>query len=564
MSELGTSPLSVTKGGTGNTSISNMLDDVAGSVVGTLLTRKISGWEGLTPGTSGNFLKSNGPGSELSFGGGGSGSGSLDIKNYGAVGNGVTDDTAAFLAWLSAINTSVEDNVIATLGSGNFLLASGTATSGLVITRDNVMIKGDGATITVTGTNVIPSVFQTDGMSNITYENIRFIGNSQADAFANGVAIKFVNYTGTSCSGFLVKNCYFDNFKGDYWVFAECIGTRSIANISICDNFAVSRTGNARGPAVITIASSFCGIFGSGDPNYQITNVLIENNIVYADYIKSGVIVTDQVYGFTIQNNTIWNAGQNGISNDCGAYAIQIYSNVPHTPGRYGMTVGNKIFSPRSIGIYQANVWNDSLIADNLIVSQGPDTLNATIPKGGIVLNGSTETTVSRNTIIATQVDAIWFNTSPTVNVGINISNNNIRGCARGIVFESSGGNNGVNISIQDNLIRDFSGQGIICSAYTGTITADLTIRNNSIQMTSASLTGIECSTPDATAGFAYFNIQSNTIRTTAGSGTGIKFLGQTVAQSAIQNNTLFGTFTATVTTTGSTGVTSANNLNLT
>jgi hypothetical protein len=126
---------------------------------------------------------------------------------FGAVADGAADDTSALLAWRDAINVSTAENVTAVLGSGKYRLASGTATNGLVIARDNVTIDDAGASITVTGTGVIPAVFQTECRNNITYRNIRFYGNCQADAFANGAAIWYVNYLGTSCSGLLVEHC---------------------------------------------------------------------------------------------------------------------------------------------------------------------------------------------------------------------------------------------------------------------------------------------------------------------------------------------------------------------
>ncbi|MDR6304003.1 hypothetical protein GGQ85_001702 [Nitrobacter vulgaris] len=485
----------------------------------------------------------------------------IHIKDYGGVGDGSTDDTTALLAWLAAINASTAYNVTAVLGSGDYQLASGTATSGLIITRDNVTIDGTGASITVTGTGVIPAVFQTDGQSNITYRNIRFMGNRQANAFANGAAIWFVNYTVGSCSGFLVEQCYFENFKGDYWVFSENYEARAMSNIVIRDNIAVSKTGNARGPAVITISSSFCGVFGSGDSGYLLTEVLIENNVVYADYIKSGVIVQNQVYNFTIKNNTIWNAGQQGISNDCGAYAILIYANAPFFNGKYGRTTGNKIHSPRSIGIYQANIWPGSIINDNLIVSQGPDTLNGTLPKGGICLNGSYETTVIGNTIVNTTVDAIWCNTAPTTNTCLNIANNTIRGADRGIVFESAT-YNGSNIVVQDNIIQDAGTKGIICRSYAGATTNDITVRNNQIWLAAASSVGIEFDSPTSTYQLFYCNVQGNTIRSGAASIIGIKFNGFTNTGSFITQNRFCRTFSATVQTTGSTGITASDNLN--
>lgn len=493
------------------------------------------------------------------------GSGTSDvihIKSYGAVGDGVTDDTVALQAWLAAINASTKPNVTASLGNGTYCLNSASAAGGLTITRNNVTIDGAGGGIKVTGTSVVSAVFNSDGKSNLTYRSIRFIGNSQANAFANGIAVSFGAYTAGSCSGFLVENCYFENFKGDYWVFAENYQTRVISNVVIRNNKAVSMPGNARGPAVITIASSFCAVMGSGDANFPLTEVLIENNLVYADYIKNGVIVMSNVQNFTIQNNTIWNAGQEGISNDCGAYGIQIYANTPFTPGKYGRTTGNKIFSPRSIGIYQAHIWPGSIIANNLIVSQGPDTLNSTLPKGGICLNGSCETTVTGNIILATTMDAIFCNTSPQAHTGLNITNNTIRGASRGIVFESAT-YNGSNIVIQDNLIRDVGTKGIICRSYTGSSTSDIVIRNNQIHLSTASSVGIEFDSPTSTYQLFYMNIHNNTIRGLSVAGLiGVKFNNFVNTGSFLRSNVVFGqTFTAPYQTTGTTLLVATDNV---
>ncbi len=483
----------------------------------------------------------------------------IHIKDFGAVGDGVTDDTSALVAWVAAINASTDTNVTAMLGSGTYPLASALVANGLVITRDKVHIEGNGGAIKVTGTSVVKSVFNSDGRSWLTYRNVRFLGNSQANAFANGAAIWFTTYTGGNATGLLVENCYFENFKADYWVFCENYQTRAMSHINIRDNIAVSMAGNARGPATITIASSFCGVFGSGDPGYLCSEVLIEDNVVYADYIKSGAVVQNQVQNFTIQNNTVWNAGQQGISNDVGAYGIQIYANVPFTPGKYGRTTGNKILFPRSIGIYQANTFPGSIIANNLIESQGPDTLNVTLTKGGICLNGAYECSVTGNIIVNTARDAIWCNTSPQLHTGLNISNNTIRGADRGVVFESAT-YDGRDVVIQNNLIRDIGTVGITCRSYTGVSTSDITIRNNQIQLLANASIGIVFDSPTSTFQLFYCLVQANTIRANASSCKGITFNGFTASSSLIRDNTLFGTFAAGVETTGSTGVTAATN----
>lgn len=100
------------------------------------------------------------------------------LSSYNPVGDGVADDTTALTNWLAAINASTANNVIAVLGSGNFTLNSATRPSGLVITRNNVLVDGMGGKITVTGTAMVNQVFSSQDQSSIKYKNITFVGNN--------------------------------------------------------------------------------------------------------------------------------------------------------------------------------------------------------------------------------------------------------------------------------------------------------------------------------------------------------------------------------------------------
>lgn len=446
-------------------------------------------------------------------GGGGGTTPGIMFKDFSPVGNGVTDDTVAMAALISAINASTASSVTVYMGSGDYPVSSATmATTPFQITRNNVTFIGQGCTIRVTGTTVTPYILGSNGRSNIIYRDMKFVGNSQANAFGNGAALAWTSFSpGGAISGFTVEGCSFDNFKGDYWIYVENGVGIAVSDILIRNNLAVSRTGNSRGPALITISSSFIGIIGNGGSGGLMTNVDVHNNTVYADYIKSGVVFFNAIQRWRVTGNTVINAGQQEISNDSGAYAILIYEGAGTTNGRGGTCTGNRIISPRSIGIYMANVWPGSIISENHIVSQGPDNLDGTLPKGGIVLNGSYEIRVTNNTILNTLRDAIFLNTAPNANTNVVVSENLIRGCYNGVHFQSAT-YNGNNIAIQDNDIIGVNNRGILCDFFTSAVFTNLYITGNKIDTQAGNTNGIRLQSPDASYKLTGCYINNNNI----------------------------------------------------
>lgn len=437
-----------------------------------------------------------GPQGPAGSAGGGATSFSYVPENYGAVGDGVADDTAAFQAMFSAVNADTNFFVRLELNRRYLLSSSALAVAPLTLNRNNVLVEGNGGSIVIGGTTVIPAVFSSSGKSKIAYRRISFYGNNAASAYGNGVAVKWISEDATgSCYGFVVEDCYFENFKGDYWVYAEPYGaTHTMGDIFIRRNMFVSKTGNSRNPNSVTVASSAIGVLNvNTNANYPTINVQIKDNTVYADNLKNGVILFGGIQNFFVQNNLIYNAGQLGAANDCGAYGILIYQNGP-TSARAGIVSGNQVIAPRSIGIYLAGYWYGTQIVSNYVLNQGPDTLNTSLPKGGIVINGGNQILVANNVIIGTTVDAIFYSPNGPVNSSVKFAGNMIIGGVNGVKLQSLGFDSS-NISVDSNQISGV-GVGIKLVTYSSANMTEVSWRNNNVK---ASASGLSVTSGDGT-----------------------------------------------------------------
>ena len=160
-----------------------------------------------------------------------SGVGAVSVLNFGAKGDGVTDDTAAIQA---AIDYAANNGITKVIfpGTGyNFLLGAsgaylGTYTGpfglvypfyrGIIQLHSNIHIEGSGARIFVSGgrTGPIPGIFYTDWWTNPgqTYDNIRIKG---LEIDGNNSQQTMINYPGASGASANVANSAV-SVSGDY------------------------------------------------------------------------------------------------------------------------------------------------------------------------------------------------------------------------------------------------------------------------------------------------------------------------------------------------------------
>lgn len=314
-----------------------------------------------------------------------------------------------------------------TLGGGTLLIPNGayTAASSELATGvtipEHVTVEGSGSTIQIIGPDVTATLFFALNVSGVTIRNMTVIGNSQADAYTNGC---FFNYllSGAATSHALdivVEDITLENFKAPYWINLSSESTSfRLRGITIQRINATSRAGNAINPTDITWNSS--AICVRGDEDCYIENVSINNIWVEATHIKSGIILYYAILNTDIDTVTILNAGAGAeFADDAGCYAIQLYDTFLQAEG---LTLSNLRISARSCGIYTASL-RSVTIKDFVIFGQ-TDTLDGTLPKGAIALNGPTDFTVKDG-----RIHNCWHglqvtgHSAPEGRVDVNISN---------------------------------------------------------------------------------------------------------------------------------------------
>jgi hypothetical protein len=422
-------------------------------------------------------------------------------SQYGTVCNGSTDDTTALSNWIAAINASTAASVTGIYGPGNCQLASSHA-SGLVITRSNVTIDGQGATITVTGTGTMNEVFSSSDQSNITYRNNNLVGNS-VGAFATGGAIGFTN-AAQNIQNLSIENNTFTNFGGNYTIYVETLGAfnNNIQNISIDHNSFFSRQGNCRDQPSIGVNCSFVLIYGVGHngstptPNSFVQSIRITNNYMRADYIKTGIELFNNVQDAYVAGNQVYNAGQlgTGIVDDVGSYAIMAYENEETSPtlfSRRAIFEGNYVNNARDNCFYMAGSWNNSVFNGNVCEGQ-TSTASTTLPKGGISVNGAIGTTITNNRLWNIAADGITL-VSPQGSVGSQwiIANNSVLASKDGAIklINAAGGDTS-EVSVTSNSLYPVStayGVSTQLFSVSGTTYTGLRIDDNKVAG------GVEC-----------------------------------------------------------------------
>lgn len=286
----------------------------------------------------------------------------ISVKDFGAVGDGVANDTAAILAALAALTNG--GALYFPSGTYKFLRGTGVLIAD-TITADNVLIYGDGASSIISGYNAagnIPNdvgnqfynVFQATSRSNITIKDMGFEG------YTTPVSM-------FSCTNVVVDNI-FDNaqltnaggYMRDKSVFVyQCVDVRVV---------------NSR------FENAFFGVYVSGDVTTKSNRVVVsacsfEHTTAAGSYTASFPVGVYWYY-----------------SEDCivdGCTFKNIYSSVDN--GTTGTGMG--------FGIYEGDGASGSgIISNNVFRFDAKGSKNTT----GIYLNEMQQCVVSGNTFYVT------------------------------------------------------------------------------------------------------------------------------------------------------------------
>jgi hypothetical protein len=297
----------------------------------------------------------------------------VNVKDFGAVGNGSTDDSAAFTAAFAALNEY--DTLY--IPAGHYIIDSDVLSDNYFeIPNNYITIQGAGSAsslIQVTG-STRKGIIYSSNKHNINISGLSFKSNNAGTGTdftpANCTAI-WVQYTDsittTNDGNILVENCSFEDFNGVYWVSTHnqrTSATHPVRNIKY-NNLTCKGGGDllasSEGVAAVQLG-------GHSTVGGFIEGVVVSNCICDANNVKRGLTFQGSVYDISIDSCHVRNSGQadgnesSGGGYLTGRYGIMLYNDCrdvsitnciisdPYTAGVYALdalrlTVGNNVFT---------------------------------------------------------------------------------------------------------------------------------------------------------------------------------------------------------------------------
>lgn len=417
----------------------------------------------------------------------------ISVQDFGAVGDGNTDDTTALQ---NAINAAIAENQELLIDGGTFI-ASTLTINGSISIKGSGTIKQKANTtnnlILVSGTSV-----------NAKFFGLTFDGN-QLNQAASGGSIRTIYFTSSGTStepaSIYVENCTFLNGCGYNINVRTNSSLTSVESVTIVNNSFVGGracdanndigyiqiagpcsyviTGNTfnftagvqtnGGRAGITVFDGFSA--ASTDKAYGVIANNVFTNVGKSFSIpSSGILGAIDVYDWgktvTIANNVLYSPVGRGIQTKADITNLVIANNVLDG----GYTPGAHIVVNSSVNVYANNsvtiIGNSSInSSDDSIVVTGRNSTNTLDLKDASIIGNSiynsgnrainvtdvNTVTISGNTIDTTAADGILC--TNLLN-SINIINNNLKAInTSSPAIYLAGGNTSANVSIGNNMI---------------------------------------------------------------------------------------------------------------
>ena len=264
----------------------------------------------------------------------------VNVKDFGAVGDGVTDDT-------TAIQAAFDEGGVIYFPSGTYLVSS-------ALTGTSLYIMGNQATLKLSSVSF--GALELSGDNNVV-EDLIILGTGAAGQWSsNGVnfGIKFPSY---SAKNNTVRNCKFTNLiymgvdlKSSYSTINDCY----FENCGYGAVFSYNRFNNilnnqfiSCGNATSTYTGAVISVTYQALDGYNMQTTVAERNIIDGNFISTSAQVgidTHSGYNLTITNNVI---------NDTDLEAIYLHRTSPAAEGLtdadgrvYGCVVdSNNIFN---------------------------------------------------------------------------------------------------------------------------------------------------------------------------------------------------------------------------
>lgn len=216
----------------------------------------------------------------------------VSVKDFGAVGDGVANDTAAVQAAITAVQATSGGSVY--FPTGNYKI-----TSSLLITGGNISLIGlPGAKPTLTnaivGSAADPLLKITTVGNYIVIDGLTFNGNGLTGASGNGNAISIINTTGSGLwpQQVMIRNCVITNHTGTG-------KDETNASISACGIFAY--LGQALHVSNCTIYTNAIGVRLYQEQKVYFTHTTVDNCTNTGIYLDGCVDVS--LYGCVCQSS---------------------------------------------------------------------------------------------------------------------------------------------------------------------------------------------------------------------------------------------------------------------
>ena len=358
----------------------------------------------------------------------------VSVKDFGAVGDGVTDDTAAIQAALSSLSQG--DTLLFPVGSYYI-------TSKIVISTANITFLGSGrgSFIFVNNAGIFDGIIDIQA-SGVTLENLR-IGSTYDPGGTSAVSWIGVEINASKA---IIRGCFIDNCR-------YCILGRNAANYASIESNYMKPAPQGLTGAVIN--ADHCAIVNNIVEDFLDTGLgcqegasqlLIANNVIRAKdgYGSLGIIVQEDCFDVTVANNVIYgdhpsaNALASGITisdNGTGTcpYNVTIIANVLANLGNYGISVLNSgsTRDPQDITITGNVIRNVGSQGIRLLSGKAMSVASNSVEGcvAGIVTSGVTKATITAN---VARNNTLGFNIDNLAsslflgNVGLDNSSSNI------------------------------------------------------------------------------------------------------------------------------------------
>ena len=352
----------------------------------------------------------------------------VNVKDFGAVGDGVTDDTAAIQAAITFAGTLLTTSEVY-IPSGNY-----RTTATLVINQSYISLIGDGSSTTIKSDFAVGDIISILGASNavkisqIAVRDIRFIANTAQTSgsvisvvYASDVIIDNIN------AGFNAAYANFITIGNDAFVDSAL---RVFISDSSFNHSGISGTAviNLQSGAIINISNCFFN--GNGNPSIAcIREYGTTSNI--DGLVITGCTVENFQYGIYSEDKGIVNARITDNIFDRNLYGVYLTPSVGNCNDFY--FAGNNLLGDSTAGSYGIRIVARSgmerhIIADNFItnfVTKGIELVESTGSLSDVNITGNVFKNAGTVNITAgTGVDAVLvsnniFNGNSSNNYGI-------------------------------------------------------------------------------------------------------------------------------------------------